>query len=109
MQHKLWEVFKHPAPTQGLKWGVQFPHGIMSYRTKRHATEIAQASKILRLKGKKYYVDPVNGDDSNSGLSPSQAVKTLAAGQALVVDGHNDVLMILGNADKPLVPKERTP
>ena len=47
--------------------------------------------------GNLYFLDPLNGADLNSGLYPSQAVKTLAAGYALLVEGHNDVLVLIGN------------
>jgi hypothetical protein len=33
---------------------------------------------VLAVPGRAYYVDSVNGNDSNSGLSPSQAFKTIA-------------------------------
>jgi hypothetical protein len=47
--------------------------------------------------GNVYYLDPVNGLDVNGGSSPSSAVKTLAAGYALLTEGHNDVLVLIGN------------
>jgi hypothetical protein len=47
--------------------------------------------------GTTFYLDPVNGLDGNNGLSPAAAVKTLAAGYALLTDGHNDVLVLIGN------------
>ena len=47
--------------------------------------------------GTVYYLDPVNGNDNNAGTATVNAVKTLAAGYALLTSGHNDVLMVLGN------------
>jgi hypothetical protein len=47
--------------------------------------------------GNVYYLDPVNGADTNSGTSPGAAVQTLAAGYALLLEGHNDVLVLIGN------------
>jgi hypothetical protein len=55
--------------------------------------------------GNTYYVDPVNGLDINNGQSaqaiPGQAgsgaVQSLAAGYALLTDGNNDTLVIVGN------------
>ena len=53
--------------------------------------------------GNVYYVDPVNGLDINNGSQAFTApggngpVQTLAAGYALLVSGHNDVLVLIGN------------
>ena len=47
--------------------------------------------------GTMYYLDPTNGNDNNHGRSLGSAVKTLAAGYALLTDGHNDVLVLVGN------------
>lgn len=47
--------------------------------------------------GNIFYLDPVNGNDGNLGNTPSTAVQTLAAGYALLVSGHNDVLVLIGN------------
>jgi hypothetical protein len=65
------------------------------------ALAIAQAG--LQTTGKVYYLDAVNGNDQNNGSQPQLSspgigpVKTLAAGYALLVDGNNDVLVIVGN------------
>lgn len=47
---------------------------------------------VLSIVGKSYYLDPVGGDDSNTGESWDKAVKTLTAGYAKLRDGYNDVL-----------------
>lgn len=54
--------------------------------------------------GKIFYLDPVNGLDTNNGqlAAPSGAagqgpVATLAAGYALLRSGYNDVLVLIGN------------
>ena len=55
--------------------------------------------------GNIYYLDPLNGIDGNSGATPygipgqtgTGAVKTLAAGYALLREGKNDVLVLIGN------------
>ncbi len=47
--------------------------------------------------GKVFYLDPVNGNDGNTGLTPGQAVATLAQGYALLTSGNNDVLVVIGN------------
>ena len=54
--------------------------------------------------GNIYYLDPVNGLDTNNGLldtpvgqSGQGPVQTLAAGYALLRSGYNDVLVLIGN------------
>ena len=59
------------------------------------ANVIAQMG--LGTTGNVYYLDPVNGLDTNVGTSPSTAVQTLAAGYALLTSGNNDVLVLIGN------------
>jgi hypothetical protein len=54
-------------------------------------------SDIPVTTGNVYYLDPVNGSDANPGTLPATAVKTLAAGYALLVEGNNDVLVLIGN------------
>jgi hypothetical protein len=46
MTHPLYSVFIHPAPFNGKKWAVQFPRGIITYKTKGKAIEIATELKI---------------------------------------------------------------
>ena len=45
-----------------------------------------------------YIVDPANGNDSNTGLSFKQPLKTVAAAYALCTDGQNDVVLMVGGA-----------
>lgn len=54
--------------------------------------------------GKIYYLDPVNGLDTNNGQLPAPSgaagqgpVATLAAGYALLRSGYNDALVLIGN------------
>jgi hypothetical protein len=42
--------------------------------------------------GNVFYWDPYGGNDTNSGLTPSTAVKTFAAGHALASSGNGDVI-----------------
>ena len=59
----------------------------------------------IQWTGNTYYVDPVNGLDTNNGQYPASLqgqsgngpVKTLAAGYALLVSGNNDTLVLIGN------------
>jgi len=53
---------------------------------------------ILSLQtGNWFYVDPVNGQDGNSGRSPSRAFATLYAAHAAMTSGNNDVCVLIGN------------
>jgi hypothetical protein len=61
------------------------------------ASDLAFASGIGLTTGNVYYLDPVNGNDTNSGQYPTASVQSFAAGYALLVDGHNDVLVLIGN------------
>jgi hypothetical protein len=63
---------------------------------------LAQAG--LGTTGNIYYCDPVNGLDTNNGQVPASSgvagvgpVATLAAGYALLRNGFNDVLVLIGN------------
>lgn len=50
-------------------------------------------------KGKEFFVDPANGDDTNNdGLSWDNALATIAAAYALCTDGANDKVIYLGGA-----------
>jgi hypothetical protein len=66
------------------------------------ASAIQQAG--FSTTGNIYYCDPANGNDQNNGLLAQQGntvgqgpVQTLAAGYALLVSGHNDILVLIGN------------
>ena len=65
------------------------------------AQRISQAS--LGTTGKIFYCDAVNGDDESTGTAPQELspgvgpVATLAAGYALLTEGANDVLVLIGN------------
>lgn len=51
MTHALYEVFEDPAPFAGKKWAVQFPKGIMTFRTKRTAVQVAAMAQGGRAGG----------------------------------------------------------
>ena len=65
--------------------------------TPAYRSLLASDLPVLMTTGNVYYLDPVNGSDSNPGTSPNFAVQTLAAGYALLVEGHNDILVLIGN------------
>lgn len=47
--------------------------------------------------GKSFYLDPKNGNDSNSGLSPLNAVKTLAVAFGLCTAGAGDTIYLISD------------
>lgn len=47
MKHKLFEVFKHPAPYKGLRWAVQGRNTVLCFRTKCKAAEVAANLKTV--------------------------------------------------------------
>ena len=54
-------------------------------------------SAPLSFTGKSFWVDVVNGSDSNVGTSPSKAFSTLYAAHAAATAGNNDVVYLIGN------------
>lgn len=52
----------------------------------------------LPYTGKKIWLDPANGADTNSGLQPDEAVKTLPVAYGLLTANQNDVLMYMAGA-----------
>ncbi len=54
--------------------------------------------------GTKFYLDPVNGDDSNTGLGADNAVQTLAVAYALLTANLNDMLYLIGGASSIAIP-----
>jgi hypothetical protein len=57
--------------------------------------DVLNAATVIA--GNKYYLDPVNGDDTFAGTSASAAVRTLAQAYALCVSGHNDTIYLIGD------------
>ena len=45
MTHELFSVWKNDGFNPKTPWSVQFPKGIMSFKTKKKATEVAEAFK----------------------------------------------------------------
>jgi hypothetical protein len=59
---------------------------------------LAAASVLGHGGGTEYFLDPADGDDGNSGLSPEEAVKTFPVAYNLLADGENDVLYYIAGA-----------
>jgi len=64
----------------------------------RVGSKLQQALFGLTPIGKKFYIDPVNGNDSNDGLSYATAVKSFPVGYALLTANKNETLYIVGGA-----------
>ena len=47
--------------------------------------------------GTYFFVDPLNGSDGNTGLSPSKALSTIYKAYSLMTDGANDVAFLIGD------------
>jgi hypothetical protein len=56
-----------------------------------------QAMGIVGTTGNVYFLDPVNGNDNTGTGSLQSPVASLGVGYALLVSGHNDVLVLIGN------------
>ena len=55
------------------------------------------ASNYQQGSGKVFYVDPANGDDNRSGLSPDEPLDTVSAALALCTAGKNDTVVLIGD------------
>jgi len=62
-----------------------------------NVSNITGAGNFQFAQGKSFFVDPNAGSDSNSGLSPTSAKKTLTAGYAACTANKNDVVYLIGN------------
>lgn len=51
----------------------------------------------VTVTGTSYYLDPANGQDTNTGTSPDQAVQSLAQAYALCTSGKNDTVYLIGD------------
>ena len=50
MKHELFSVWKEtPAVTPSTPWKVQFPKGILSFKTKKKATAVADEAKRIAV------------------------------------------------------------
>lgn len=62
-----------------------------------HQLYRGKSGLLLGLVGKKIFLDPANGSDSNSGLAPDEAVQTLTQAYALCTAGKNDTVVLIGD------------
>lgn len=58
--------------------------------------------------GKVYYLDPTDGLDTNNGLTPDSAFKTLPVAYAALADGENDILYYIAGTSSISLSAEFT-
>lgn len=61
-------------------------------------TKLKNALATGAQMGTKWYLDAINGDDANDGLSPQTAFKTLPVAYAALTANKNEILYILGGS-----------
>jgi hypothetical protein len=71
---------------------TRFPHGIMAFPI------IGAGGFPNDSPGNHFFVDSVNGNDAQNGLTWADAKKTVSAGYALMASNNNDVLHLMGGA-----------
>jgi len=65
------------------------------------ASQRAQIGTLLGIIGPigdVYYLDPANGDDTNSGTAPGSAVASMETAEALLTANQNDILVYIAGA-----------
>lgn len=72
---------------------TNYENGIASY-----GVPLFGSGAYPRTGGKHFWVDSVNGSDSNTGKTPAKAKQTIAAGYALMTANKHDVLHVVGGA-----------
>lgn len=71
---------------------TNFPNGISSF-----GVPVLPGVAGLPFTGNAWFVDPVNGNDGNSGQNPARAFQSLYQAVASAEDGNNDVIYLIGN------------
>lgn len=72
----------------------------------RAGKKLAQLESLISIGmgGTSFYLDGVNGLDTNDGLTPLTAVKTLAVGYGLLTANKNDTLYFIAGASSVTIP-----
>ena len=77
-----------------------FPKGISSFGTPVGGLLPVMGGNIAATgDAKVYFVDPANGSDGNTGLSPDKALDTVSAAYAKTVDKAGDVIYLLNDGN----------
>lgn len=72
-----------------------FPDGLFQYGGM--PVGLGSFFPAIRKDAKIYFVDPANGNDNNSGLSPDQALDTVEAAYNKTVSKQGDIVFLLGD------------
>lgn len=75
---------------------TNFPFGVTSFGAVVGGGGVIPAGGLGD--GKAYWVDPANGSDGNTGLSPSQPLNTLSAAHSKMTANQNDTAYVIGNS-----------
>ena len=79
---------------------TDFPHGITSFGSPVMGVLPVMGGRISATgDAKHYFVDPANGTDGNTGLSPEKALATVSAAYALTVDKSGDTIHLLNDGN----------
>lgn len=81
---------------------TNFPHGVSSFGSPvmGPGTISVMGGRIAASgDAKVYFVDPANGSDGNTGLSPSQALDTVSAAYDKTVDKSGDTIYLLNDGN----------
>lgn len=70
---------------------TNFPNGVSSF-----GVPILGGGGIP-FTGKRWFVDPANGNDNNPGNTPNRALRTLSKAHDKAVAGRNDVVILIGD------------
>lgn len=76
-----------------------FPHGVSSFGTPIGILPVMGGRITATGDAKHYFVDPANGDDTNTGLAPEEALNTVSAAYDLTVDKSGDVIHLLNDGN----------
>ncbi len=72
---------------------TNFPNGVTSF-----GAPVLPFGVPFGPNSKAFFVDPANGKDGNNGLSPKEAVASIATAYAKTTNGNNDVIYFIGGA-----------
>ena len=75
-----------------------FPHGVSSFGVPALGGMPWPVGGGKAPNSKAYWVDPTNGSDGNTGLSPEQALTTLSQAHSLMTANQNDTAYVIGNS-----------
>ena len=81
-----------------------FPDGLYQFG----GSPVGPAASVIAAGGKWYWVDPANGNDNNSGLKPTEPLKSVIAAEDKCVTGKHDGVFMLGSATADTITAKLT-